>query len=348
MTAIEWTDRTWNPVVGCTKVSAGCKNCYAKTEWDRRHKGHLAGKKVAPQYAQPFEVVQLKPARLSAPLGWRKSAMVFVNSVSDLFHPDVPFEYIDRVFAVMALTPQHTYQVLTKRPERMRAYASSSLVAKRVALAAFAAGDHAAHKRFDAWIDNTPSEPAGVLSVTDRRWPLPNVWLGTSVEDQAAADERICYLNETPAAVRFLSCEPLLGPLDLTTVPRGTPGTYWFPWALPEDKVGAFARWQEKPMRAKLADGIDWVIVGGESGPNARPMDLGWAQAIVKQCQAAGVAVFVKQLGAKPCVGEVETAAGSNVFVPDLVGLDHRKGADPSEWPSDLQFRQFPEVRRAS
>src|SRR4051812_18556853 len=118
-TGIEWTDATWNPVVGCTKVSQGCKHCYAKTIHDLRHKAHLAGKAVAPQYAQPFETVQLKPERLTAPLGWRQPKRIFVNSVSDLFHDDVPIEYIASVWAVMALARRHTFQILTKRPARM-------------------------------------------------------------------------------------------------------------------------------------------------------------------------------------------------------------------------------------
>jgi protein gp37 len=130
--SIEWTDATWNPVVGCTKVSPGCKNCYAKTLHDLRHKAHGEGKKVPAQYAHPFEVVQLMPDRLTDPLSWRKPRKVFVNSVSDLFHKDVPDEFLDWVFAVMALAPRHTFQVLTKRADRMREYMTNPRLIDRL------------------------------------------------------------------------------------------------------------------------------------------------------------------------------------------------------------------------
>ncbi|MEM7737642.1 MAG: phage Gp37/Gp68 family protein [Deinococcota bacterium] len=219
-TSIEWTDETWNPVVGCTKVSQGCKNCYAKTLHDKRHKAYLDGKQMPKQYAEPFETIQLKPERLEQPLHWRNPRKIFVNSVSDLFHEQVPFEFIDRVFAIMAATPKHTYQILTKRPERMHLYLRNL------------------YKK-----------------------PLPNVWLGTSVENQDVI-HRIDELRQVPAVLRFLSCEPLLGPLELD-----------------------------------LHD-IHWVIVGGESGKDARPMHPDWARAIRDQCIEADVPFFFKQWGA--------------------------------------------------
>jgi protein gp37 len=280
-TTIEWTQRpgtkgeTWNPVVGCTKVSQGCKHCYAKRVHDNRHKAFKDGKlQNVKQYAVPFEVVQLMPERLTMPLRWKAPRTVFVNSVSDLFHENVPFAFIDQVFAVMALTPQHTYQVLTKRPGRMAEYLNGTY-----------------HRN--------PKD--GVLSHIEQfrlrgipdggmhhreigktwQWPLPNVWMGTSVEDQATADARIPHLLRCPAAVRFLSCEPLLGVVDLKLtlglkiLPPG-PGNKWLYWPLDE---------------------LHWVITGGESGAGARPMHPDWARSLRDQCAQAGVAFFFKQWG---------------------------------------------------
>jgi len=234
-TGISWTGATWNPVVGCTKVSQGCKHCYAKTLHDQRHKAYLAGKRVPAQYAHPFETVQLLPERLTAPDGWRVGLRVFVNSMSDLFHEDVPFDFIALVWAAMVRNPRHEFQVLTKRPVRMREFVT------------------------DCW----PKVP-------------PNVWLGTSVEDMNTAVERIPFLLQTPAAVRFLSCEPLLGPIELF-------GAVALPF---------------RRIEGEEADGtgpIDWVIVGGESGSNFRPMEMEWLERIVSDCRASGIPVFVKQ-----------------------------------------------------
>jgi protein gp37 len=203
--------------------------------------------------AAAFHDVMTHEDRLDQPLRWTKPRKVFVNSMSDLFHEDVPDAFIDRVFAVMALAPQHTFQILTKRAERMREYMSGRRTRR---------GDRAVrpHER------RAPRIAKGSYS-----WPLPNVWLGVSVENQHFADERIPLLLQTPAAVRFISAEPLLGPVDLA---------HWL------DDIPSGSR------------RLDWVIVGGESGPGARPFDLAWARSIVQQCQAAGVPVFVKQLGA--------------------------------------------------
>lgn len=296
-TGIEWTDATWNPVVGCTKVTQGCKHCYAKTIHDMRHKAHLAGKKVAPQYAQPFETVQLKPERLTAPLRWREPRRVFVNSVSDLFHEDVPDAFIFDVWSTMAQAERHTFQILTKRPARMLQW-------------------------FNEYVPDACSgeQPAPV-------WPLPNVWLGVSVENQAAADERIPLLAETPAAIRFLSCEPLLEALQLD--------------------------FEDISLRSWDGRTIDWVIVGGESGKGARPMDIEWAYSIAAQCKSAGVAAFVKQLGDVPMEpehvwrGRAMTrllSAKNHDRVPDgFVPLQMgKKGSDMSAWPEELRVREFP------
>ena len=220
-TKIEWTEATWNPTVGCSVVSPGCTNCYAmRLAGDRLahlpiYKGLTEPSKAGPVWTGE---VRINEKALDLPLRWRRPRMVFVNSMSDLFHEGLADAAIDRVFAIMAEASRHTFQVLTKRPERMREHARR------------------------------------------RARPLPNVWLGVSVEDQARAEERIPILCETPTAIRFLSCEPLLAPLDLDL------------------------------------DDIDWVIVGGESGPGARPMHLDWARAIRDQCRAAGVAFFLKQM----------------------------------------------------
>lgn len=246
-TKIEWADATWNPITGCSKVSEGCDHCYAETI-ARRFAGTSA-------YPHGFEVT-LRPERLDQPLRWQRPRRIFVNSMSDLFHRDVPDEYIARVFAVMARAPQHTFQVLTKRPGRMR-----SLLA---------------HEAFADWVGSFVRVGYSGRWASNR-WPLQNVWLGTSVENQKWADVRIPQLLGTPAAVRFLSCEPLLGPLNLRT------GRY----AMPPDGE----------ILGTSLNGIDWVIVGGESGPGARPMHPDWARSLRDQCAAAGVPFLFKQWG---------------------------------------------------
>lgn len=277
-TAIEWTDSTWNPVVGCSQVSPGCAHCYAKTIHDRRHKAFLAGKNVARQYAVPFEKVQLMPERLREPLNRRAPTMYFVNSVSDLFHEDVPDEFLDLVFAVMALAHHHTFQVLTKRPERMRAYLNGAAFSRNVGAAAdsmmdglrgFAKGvaNHSTAYRF-LWFDNPDKHDDRTYRFRLQDEPLPNVWLGTSVENQRFLLDRASRLVSTPAAVRFISAEPLLG------------------------------RFNALDLDILLAGGaIHWVIVGGESGKGARPMDEGWAREVRDLCKRHRVAFFLKQLG---------------------------------------------------
>jgi len=301
-TAISWTNETWNPVVGCEAVSEGCDHCYAKTLHDMRHRAHLAGKQMLPQYHVPFEIVQLKPERLTHPLSWREPRRVFVNSVSDLFHKDVPLDFLDKCFVVMAYARRHTFQILTKRPHRMRDYMRSW---------ANVGTDSAMQERWDAarkWlieaIGQRPGakkhgtytigylqqrEYIGVMMAdtwTDGRVP-PNIWLGTSVEHQAAADKRIPQLLETPAAIRFLSCEPLLGPVDLKMF---SPFVAHLGAAAVECKHGFDAC-------PECDRGIDWVIVGAESGQSRRGEAeyMGWLASIVGQCRAAHVPPFVKQ-----------------------------------------------------
>jgi protein gp37 len=239
-TSIEWTDATWNPVAGCTKVSKGCDNCYAERLTERFHgKGS-------------FGTVTLHPDRLNLPLRWRKPRMVFVNSMSDLFHDHVPDAFIAQAFAVMAIASRHTFQVLTKRPGRMVSLLGRQEFERAVLLA------------IDRLLADEPRFGSDSLTGSFYRaaYPLRNVWLGTSVENQRWADIRIPKLLETPSVVRFLSCEPLLGPVDLDAANR-----------------------------------VDWVIVGGESGPLARPMDAAWARSLRDQCSEAGVPFFFKQWG---------------------------------------------------
>jgi len=289
-TKIQWADASWNPITGCTKVSQGCKNCYAAELHDQRHKAYLNGAKLPEQYAKPFETVQLHPERLEMPLHWRKPRRIFVNSTSDLFHPDVPDEFIDEVFLGMGkynwypswrYRNWHTFLILTKRPERMKEYIDRSL-------------------RSNAkW---------GDLCAISRPY-LDNVWLGVTVENAYHLD-RIDLLRRTHAAVRFISFEPLLGPVDNVDL-----------------------------------TGIHWVIVGGESGPNARPMQIEWARSLRDQCTRAGVKFFFKQWGEwypspyqgkNPMAGQYEFDEATNMI---RVGKrDTGRLLDGREWD------EYPEV----
>lgn len=236
---IEWTDATWSPVTGCTEVSEGCDHCYAKTFAERWRgiPGH--------PYEQGFDL-KLWPERLDMPLRWRKPRRIFVNSMSDLFHDAVPDEFIAQAFAVMATAESHTFQVLTKRPGRM-----ASLLSRQD----FEAKVRHLRQQYPQW-------RMGMF------WPLPNVWLGVSVETQKWADIRIPKLLATPAAVRFLSVEPLLAPVDLRLWLSGNPHP-------------------------------DWIIVGGESGIGYRPIELDWVRLLRDQAEAAKVAFFFKQWGGR-------------------------------------------------
>lgn len=263
-TGIEWTDATWNPVTGCTKVSQGCKHCYAERDWNRMV--HLPAYK-----GRAFTDVACHPERLIQPLRWKRPRRIFVNSMSDLFHESVPFEFIDQVFAAMAICPQHTFQVLTKRPERMRDYTTRlSRSAKLLDDAARTMGYSFEHE--------------GQYLVS---FPLPNVWLGVSVEDQQTADERIPLLLQTPAAVRWVSAEPLLGRVDLCEAF----GMWW------NQTIGCFESIGQRFNPGLGRGGIDWVVVGGESGPKARPMHPDWVRSIRDQCKSAGVPFLFKQWG---------------------------------------------------
>jgi protein gp37 len=288
---IEWTDATWNPTrarnriaqVGepgwktglpggktgwhCEHVSEGCRNCYAES-MNRRLGTGLAFK---PGHRADIEIL-LDEQMLLAPLRWKKPRRIFVNSMTDTFAEFVRDEWLDRMFAVMALAPQHTFQVLTKRPERMWDY-----IGMRAGdwILTLSAAINTVEMQVAA--DRPGREPP--------RWPLRNVWLGISAEDQAAADERIPLLLQTPAAVRFVSLEPLLGPIKLADAVM--------PWAFEELRQRIVEDKKPHPRDGKL----DWVIVGGESGPHARPMHPQWCRDVRDQCAAAGVPFFFKQWG---------------------------------------------------
>lgn len=293
---IEWTQDTWNPIVGCSIVSPGCTNCYAMKMAARiegmNAEALASGRKpTGPHYDGTTHSVNGnnvwtgKLARASAktltePLRNRKPTVYFVNSMSDLFHESVPDEWIDEVFAVMAASPQHTFQVLTKRSARMRKYMLQTELPARWRRAArtLARPCLLTEERQGSEPDHRAGTP----------WPLPNVWLGVSTERQKEADERIPDLLATPAAVRFISAEPLLGPIDLMNL-------HWKEAGLGIDAVRGRIFGAGTSISA---DGkLDWVIVGGESGPGSRPMHPDWARALRDQCLAAGVPFFFKQWG---------------------------------------------------
>ncbi len=348
MTDIEWCQnedgtkgKTWNPTRGCSRVSPGCDNCYAMRV-AHRFSNEVNGKPGPYQGLTVFRPKTAKrpgvdwaghtrfvPDMLKEPLKWRKPQRVFVNSMSDLFHESLTNEQIAAVFRVMAIAKWHTFQVLTKRPKRAADWFR------------WVAGQQGAEGTL---------HPQAVLHMSGARnglpfsigpsawrapWPLPNVWLGVSTENQATVDDRVSRLLELPAAVRFISAEPLLEEITI--------------WAFLKSEIRdrSLATLGGKPL-----PGLDWVIVGGESGNGARPFDVAWADSIVRQCADAGVACFVKQLGAVPFDSR-ESDRSTDQPHPDGPGadlscrlqLDNRKGGDMSEWPESLRVRQFPEVR---
>jgi len=305
MTRIEWAEEVWNPIAGCSLVSPGCTNCYAmRAAW------RLSKNPATPHYRGTVKMVNGRPvwtgavnpaadAVLRKPLGRKTPTRYFVNSMGDLFHEAVPDEAIDRVFAVMALCPQHDFLVLTKRSARMREYLKPFDRRRSDGL-----GEAVIALGYDGHLESLP-------------WPLPNVWLGVSAEDQRRADERIPELLATPAAVRFVSAEPLLGPIDLTAIERTR-------------EIGYM-----RPLDGRFRT-LDWIIAGGESGPGARPCRIDWIARIAHQCRAAAAPLFVKQLGAWPVYGDGRPCR-----------LADAKGGDPAEWPRFLQIRQFPATRKS-
>lgn len=292
---IEWTEHTWNPIVGCSIVSPGCTNCYAMAMAHRINQMTLSShyedvtKKVNGRAVWTGKITRANDYIFTAPLRRKKPTIYFVNSMGDLFHESIPDKDIDDVFAVMALSPQHTFQVLTKRAERMREYFNRAHSAGNV---------NAWQPRVCQAVDDlvplrTDQSREAKINVIGRPC-LPNVWLGVSAERQQEADERIPLLLQTPAAVRFVSAEPLLGPIAV------------WPYI---GKLG----WQMSPGDVRA---VDWIITGGESGPHARPMNPQWARDIRDQCAAAHTAFFHKQNGEFVSVSEVEGAGAHHSF-PD-------------------------------
>lgn len=351
-TSIQWTDATWNPVRGCALVSPGCANCYAMKQAHRfSGPGQPYEGLTRPGRAVWNGRARFVPEMLGEPLRWQKPKRVFVNSMSDLFHDDVSNEQIAAIFGVMAACPQHTFQVLTKRPERMRAWFEWH----REATEADGEPWIPLLRETVCWLSDAQAEAIheggrarhGVPQLEP--WPLPNVWLGVSAENQKAADERIPLLLRTPAAVRFVSAEPLLGELDLTHLDADGAG---HPELCQVDALTGRHTDMGRPCpdTAKL----DWVIVGGESGPGARICEVAWIERVVRDCAAARVPCFVKQLGAVPALsveptGEWRTVKGGRQLrlQVTMVPVSDRKGGDPSEWPEALRVRQFPEQTAA-
>lgn len=323
-TAIQWTDATWNPIRGCSRVSEGCRHCYAEAF------GHRFSKE-----GQPFHglvkggkwtgLVDLVPSVLDLPLRWTKPRMVFVNSLSDLFHPAAMRRpggagYTTGLLGIMAAAHRHTFQALTKRPEEAKELLQLVGGMIHPVPHLLRSAGHLATMGLDPDRARKARRTIGQAMRLATRWPLPNVWLGVSVEDQQTAQKRIPVLLDTPAALRWISLEPQLGPVDLR--PWLTPMA-WSPDQSP-DGTGEI----------RTRPGLDWVVLGGESGRGARPFDLAWARQVVSDCIAAGVPVFVKQLGAVP----VEAGKPLHYF-------QHPKGGDPAEWPPSLQVRQWPQRR---
>ena len=336
-TKISWTEMTWNPVRGCSRVSEGCRHCYAERmaarfsvppahEREVQRPAPFAGfARMTANGGQWTGKVELIESALDIPLRRKKPTTWFVNSMSDLFHESLPDEDVYRVFAIMERCPQHKFQVLTKRAARL------PVLVKRI------------------------------YGSANMGRVLPNVWLGVSCEDQKTADERIPLLIQTPAALRFVSLEPLLGPITLR-FPAGSRAP---------DPPDGFESWTEKrradwfAMQARATymtrcEMLDWVIVGGESGPGARPCDVSWIRSVVKQCLTAEVACFVKQLGSVPVIaacrqhhwdfgesiGKKAKFSAMDSQHPSTglwrVHLEDHKGGDPSEWAEDLRVRQIP------
>lgn len=367
-TGIEWTDTTWNPVRGCSRVSEGCRHCYAEEQAARivrmdRARGVAEGKgsydglvrlrvlsdtvdfgaAPAKEVARWTGEVRFVAERLADPLKWKKPRRIFVNSMSDLFHEKLSNEQIAAVFGVMAAAPQHTFQVLTKRARRMREW--FEWVAMRLVhgLAMFPDDDDgwrarqmlfAASRRAGA---DLPHHHGGA-------WPLPNVMLGVSVENQEAADERIPELLATPAAVRFLSCEPLLGPVDLRR------GVFDRDEKISKAMNGPAAlNWHQAD--SVIAHPLDWVIAGCESGPGARPCDVEWLRSLRDQCAEAEVPFFLKQArhaiepGNYPAVGNrrvdvVAAAAGSKRKPGGIIGAPYLDGVQHLAFPAESDLAQ--------
>lgn len=286
-TSIEWTERTWNPTTGCDRVSAGCDHCYALA---RARMNKAAGSPAYqndghPLTSGPGFALTLQPDRLEQPLHWRQPSMVFVNSMSDLFHDAVPIAFLRRVFDIMERCERHTFQILTKRATRLQRIAH------------------------------------------ELPWP-PNVWMGVSVEDQAQVQRRAARLLTVPAAVRWLSVEPMIGPVDLGgLLDYGWCPVHGFDWH--ECRGPNPLDWRDRGCEQQR---LGWVVIGGESGHGARPFDPKWARDLIERCRGAGVPVFMKQMGAEWARSHVAYKGNKR----DV------KGGHMLTWPKDLRVREWP------
>ena len=340
---IEWTEATWNCLYGCSRVSPGCENCYAERHCHRfsgpsqRHEGLTVLRKHGPVWTGKIDLAY---HRLFEPMKWTRGRRIFVNSLSDVFHADVPFTYVMAMYGVMAACPHHTFQLLTKRHWRMADFYALTRAMDRPMKACV---DEAKLMLDKVFAENRIS--VGLYTryrvrldiASDAPWPPPNIWLGVSAEDQQRADERLDALFKCEAAVRWASVEPLLGPVDLDRKGRLS-GAYES--AVPPDlrscRLGSVERVQVQVL--------DWVVVGGESGPGARSMDVRWAMDVIDQCEAHGVPLLMKQLGSEPTqpdpAYEGPVADAPRVKLP----LSHDKGGDWDEWDPRLRVRKYPKV----
>lgn len=347
-TSIEWTDESWPVVNGCRRISPGCGGaakvggCYAErlasTRLSKTKKyGGLAVFQTGrgPQWTGE---TRLWEPELDMPLRLKTPSRIFVADMGDLFYEGVADEVIDRVMAVMLLAPRHTFQVLTKRAKRMREYLTSPSLYERVLDAA---------REFR---DRRPElTQVGISNPTTM--PAPWIWFGVSVENQKYADERIPHLLAVPAAVRFVSYEPALGPIDFTDVAvvgDSLSPECWGDCAC-DSVFGHDSGCRRNGGDGSLTRKINWIIVGGESGPGARPFDVDWGRSVLKQCRGTRTAAFFKQFGARAFDSRLEVQVDAHTMratTGNFLSLKHRKGADMSEWDESLRVREFPEVSR--
>ncbi|MCC6596958.1 MAG: DUF5131 family protein [Rhodanobacteraceae bacterium] len=341
-TKIEWTKnkdgsqgKTWNPVRGCEHASPGCKSCYAQRQ---AHRFSALGRPyhgltlLSPRGPVWNGQVRLVPENLGEPLTWMKPTTIFVGSMTDIFHDDVPRQYIAAIFGVMALACHHTYQVLTKRSRRMREVVNSLSLEECVMALADNPWCSLSLPRSKGIAIGRQMKTIGRDPPNFPNWPMEHVWLGASVEDQRRADERLVELIQTQARLRMVSVEPLLEQIDL----------HRYLWLTGASSAGPFtdAAGRKRGGGGKggqmvtsvPAGDLHWVIVGGESGNHARPFDLAWAERIQEQCREAGVAYFFKQ-GGDRCL------RGGHPWP-----LNAPKGGDPQEWPEHLRVQQMPEA----
>lgn len=373
---IEWTDATWNPVTGCSVVSPGCTNCYAMKLAGTRLRHHPSRQGLTQETkAGPVWTGDVRFNRewLDQPLRWKRPRRIFVCAHGDLFHESVPDAWIDQVFAVMALAPRHTFQVLTKRADRMRAYLTDPATPGRIIREAFQIDCEGG-----AWM-SADREIGGIEPL-----PLPNVWLGVSAEDEARADQRVPHLLRTPAAVRFISYEPALGPLNARRwLPAGRPArrpdgsafiaSHWYMaeclkcgWMGSSELCGADSFGDDSDVYCPACsasgadDGpdakIDWIIVGGESGPSARPMHPEWVRSLRDDCALGGAALFFKQwgeyvefeaegpprqveIGSDEAAAILDTLAGPPAWIHQDGRVWRSLDAIPDETPARLMVR---------